>query len=119
LKDSNRKAMFASKIHKGDKGTHVEIGTMEFEGKKFTSGGSSLGRHKETGRLGGILYAYPKESKVGTWNGKEKYPAEFGNEWRGNMGDVRQQVSFTMNGKKFSGIYFKSGSDIVRVKEKK
>lgn len=83
----------------------------------FTSGGAWVGKHKGTGRLGGLLYAYQKESKVGDWHGRKKVPAYFGREWRSNMGDTRQVVSFQLYGRPCTGIYYKSGGDIVRFRE--
>jgi hypothetical protein len=91
---------------------------VRFKGKSFESGGSFIGKHKKTGKFGGILYAYPRESKVGDWKGTWKVPAKFGYEWTSNMGDRRQTVEFDVGKRKFTGTYFKSGSDIVRVREK-
>jgi hypothetical protein len=67
--------------------------------------------------LGGILYAFPKTGEVGTWDGRKKVKAKFGKEWMSNMGDLRQAVKFNWKNKNFVGTYFKSGSDVVRVKE--
>ena len=86
-------------------------------GQPFKSGGAWIGKHKNTGQLGGILYAYLKEHKVGDWHGQKKVPAVFGREWRSNMGDTRQVVSFRLYGRPCAGIYYKSGSDIVRFRE--
>ena len=80
----------------------------------FESGGAWIGKHKGTGQLGGVMYAYEKERKVGDWHGVKKVPATFGREWRSNMGDMRQVVSFSLYGHPCTGIYYKSGSDIVR-----
>ena len=108
---------FESKTHKGKEGTFFEEGTLVHEGKKFTSGGSHIGINKKTGKMGGILYAYEKEKKVGTWDGKQKYPATFARGYRDNFGGTRQTVYFKINGKTFTGTYFKSQGDIVRFRE--
>jgi hypothetical protein len=68
--------------------------------------------------MGGVLYAYPKEGKVGNWRGTWKTPAEFGTEYRGSMGDTRQNVKVKIGKKEFYGTYFKSCGDLVRIKEK-
>mgnify|MGYP001567344498 CR=1 FL=1 len=91
--------------------------TFAVEGRSFTFGGAWIGKHKGTGRLGGVVYAYPKESKVGDWHGVRKVPAMFSREWRSNMGDTQQAVSFRLYGRLCSGVYYKSGSDIVRFRE--
>jgi len=91
--------------------------TFSHESREVTSGGSWIGRHRKTGKLVGLLYVYPNEGKIGTWQGDKKVPVRFGREWRSNMGDTRQGVWFTWDGVQFSGIYYKSGSDIARVKE--
>ena len=93
--------------------------TFRHEGQSFSANGAWIGRHKVTGKLGGILYAFPKESKVGTWNGSKKVSATFAREWRSCFGDTRQAVYFTWDDVPFSGVYFKSGSDIVRAREVK
>lgn len=92
---------------------------FEMDGKSFESGGSWLLVNKKTGLLGGILYAFQKENKIGSWNGKLKINAVFGNEWYSNFGDKRQTVKFEYKGKKFTGTYYKSAGDLVRVKEVK
>lgn len=107
----------SSKKHKGKKGTFIEEGTITHEGRAFTSGGAHIGTHKTTGKMGGVLYAFPKENKVGSWDGKLKLPAHFGKEYRDNFGGTRQTVYFKYQGKEFVGIWFKSQGDIVRVKE--
>lgn len=95
----------------------IEKGTIfRYKGQAFHSGGAFIGKTRKGIRVG-ILYAYPKESKVGDWKGRWKVPATFGNEWRSSFGDKRQNVKFKIGKKNFSGIYFKSNSDIVRVKE--
>jgi hypothetical protein len=121
---------------------HIETDcTIELNGQKFTSGGSFLWPNEKTGKLEGLLYAtiernqkseqldrnvgvwplsnWGQKGTVGSWDGSLKIPALFLNEWVNSMGDIRQRVRFEYQGKKFSGIYYKSGSDIVRVKEVK
>lgn len=61
----------------------------------------------------GISYAYEKDSVVGGFADK-LCNARFLNEWKSNMGDTRQLVKWSFNGHKYSGIYYKSGSDIIR-----
>ena len=106
-----------SRFVKGDRGTFYEDGTIVIEGKKFSYGGSFLGLNKKTGKLGGVLYGFPKTGEVGTWDGSKKVKAEFGKEWQSNMGDLRQTVKFKFNNKNFVGTFFKSGSDLVSVME--
>lgn len=94
---------------------------FEFEGRKFESGGAYIGRHKETGRLEGLLYVHREDGEpryVGSWGGGLRIPARFGREWRSAFGDLRQSVYFTMEGTPFYGIYYKSGSAIVRCRER-
>jgi len=110
---------FKSKVKKGKGLQFYEEGSIVHKGKKFTSTGAFLGKHKKTGLLGGILYAFPKEGKVGDWAGKKKYNAKFGKEWASSFGDIRQSVKVRIGDKEFTGTYFKSGSDIVRIREKK
>lgn len=89
---------------------------VSFQNREFESGGSFLAPDKN-GRLGGIFYAYSKDGCIGNWRGTLKIPARFAREYRSNMGDLRQGVYFEYEGKSFYGIYYKSGSDIVRVRE--
>ena len=87
-------------------------------GKSFTTeSGAWILELKDTGLFIGILYAYPKESKVGSWDGSLKIPALFLNEWYSNMGDRRQLVHFEYQWRRFSGTYYKSNSDLVRIRE--
>lgn len=107
-----------SKLVHGKHEDFVETeATITHKGHKFTSGGSYLLKNKKTKKLSGILYAYPNESKVGTWDGKVKFPARFEKEYHGNMGDLRQVVHADIKGKKFVGTYYKQNSDIVRVQQ--
>jgi hypothetical protein len=111
-----------ARLLRGDvPGTFLEEDcAFEHEGRRYVSGGSYIGRHRETGRLGGILYVYRTEgrpSHVGSWAGELKVPARFGREWRSNMGDVRQSVDFRLEGREYCGVWYKSGSDFVRCRE--
>lgn len=64
-----------------------------------------------------VAYAYPKRNEIGTWTGEKLGTAQFVKEWRGNMGDMRQSVYIVgVNGVKYYGVYFKSGSDLVRMR---
>jgi len=90
---------------------------INFDGREYESGGSWLLRRVKDNKLVGILYAYDKEDCVSSWSGDLKIPAHFGNEWYSNFGDKRQSVYFTYCGKNFYGVYYKSGSCIVRVRE--
>jgi hypothetical protein len=87
------------------------------QGITFTSDGAFILRNTKTNKLGGVLYAYPKENKVGNWNGSIKVRAYFAREWYSNIGDKRQSVYFTYEGIYFYGVYYKSNSDIVRIKQ--
>ena len=93
--------------------------TITMNERSFESGGAWIGKHKRTGRLGGLVYAYEKESKVGDWHGFKKVPATFGRTWQSNMGDTRQVVYFRLYNRPCTGIYYKSGGDIVRFQEVK
>ncbi len=91
--------------------------TLTHEGRTFESGGAFLGTNPKTGRMGGVLYASEKTGEVTNWHGDIRIPAYYGCTWRSNMGDTRQMVYLAWEGKNFAGIYYKSGSDIVRVRE--
>lgn len=90
---------------------------IEFEGKELLNNGSYILRHAKTGKKVALMYAYYNENKVGTWDGSIKVPAYYGRKYRSFFGDLRQTVYFKMNGTYFIGIYFFSGSSIVRAKE--
>jgi len=91
--------------------------SINLQGMTFTSDGAFILRNIKTNKLGGILYAYPKENKVGNWDGTIKVSAYFGREWYSNMGEKRQAVYFTYNKISFYGVYYKTNSDIVRVRQ--
>lgn len=92
---------------------------IKLMGKEFESGGAFFAKRRKDNLMGGIVYAYPKEGKIGNWIGTWKVPAHFGHEWLSNMGDTRQNITFHVGNKGFTGTYFKSGSEIIRVKELK
>jgi hypothetical protein len=90
---------------------------LSIQGKEFSSGGSCI--ISKDGKAKGLLYAYPKDGKVGTWDKSKTFPAKFGTSYRSNMGDERQIVHTNIDGKNFVGTYFKTNSDIVRLRETK
>jgi len=90
---------------------------FEFEGRSFEAGGAFIGVNPKTGKHGGIVYAFENEKRVGNWHGDIKTSAHFGREWISVFGDKRQSVYFQWKGINFYGVYYKSGSDIVRVRE--
>src|ERR1700676_3169965 len=64
-------------------------------------------------------YVFMARREIGTWTGQKLgYITYVGSEWRSNMGDTRQSVWFTgINGRKYQGTYYKSGSDLIRFQE--
>ena len=54
--------------------------SINLQGLTFKSDRAFILRNTKTNKLGGILYAYPKENKVGNWDGKIKVSAFFGRE---------------------------------------
>lgn len=105
-----------------NKQEHFEIGTITIDDKSFTNYGSVL--QDKNGLLCGIFYAYPKENKIGSWDGSFKHPANYMQEWRSAFIDyhgsnqVNQLIKFTIGNKLFRGMWYnKNWSDIVRVKE--
>lgn len=66
-----------------------------------------------------MAYVYMNRREIGTWTGQTLgYITHIGSEYRTNMGDTRQHVWFNgINGRKYSGVYYKSGSDIIRFRE--
>lgn len=79
--------------------------TFEFQGKKFTSGGSFICQRKDNGKYGGIVYADTANNQVTSWNGSIKILARFSPEYRHNMGGKIQHVWFTYQGINFYGKY--------------
>ncbi|MDG6906724.1 MAG: hypothetical protein JRN20_13165 [Nitrososphaerota archaeon] len=82
--------------------------------ENHSESGAWILERRDTGLFTGMLYAYPK---VGSWDGSLKIPALFLNEWYSNMGDKRQLLHFEYRGRRFSGTYYKSNSDLVRICE--
>ena len=97
--------------------------SIVFDGVSFESGGAFLMQQQDTGKRSGILYAFTKgngaatEVSVGTWDGSRKVKAIRGREWVSNFGDIRQSVWFKWQGIPYYGIWYKSGSDIIRCRE--
>ena len=107
----------------------IEKSDIIHNGKTFEGMGSYLMPNKK-GLMDGILYCIGDIKKlsqyrnlntgfVGSWDSSFKVKAYFLNEWVSNFGDTRQLVYFMINGKPFYGIYYKTNSDIIRVKELK
>ncbi|AFU59710.1 hypothetical protein Ngar_c27890 [Candidatus Nitrososphaera gargensis Ga9.2] len=99
--------------------------TITANGHSFTANGSFLVPDKK-GKLRGILYAYPNENKIGSWNGEIKIDAEYLHEWKNGFYDVtgrpqiNQKIRFKYQGRQFAGIWHnKNWSSIVRVREVK
>lgn len=108
----------------------IEKSNIIHEGKTFEGMGSFLMPNSENGRLEGILYHLGDLKKlnqyrdtslgsVGSWDSSFKVKAYYLNSWISNFGDERQSVYFMIKGKPFYGIYYKTNSDIIRVKELK
>ena len=97
----------------------IETGCrINISGKEYESGGSYLLKRKDNGRLEGILYAYPKEKSVGSWDGSLKIPAVFGRPFLTNFGVRWQHIWFSYQGHKFIGTNYNLDSqDNVHVKE--
>ena len=91
--------------------------TIEYDGKKFTSGGSWLMQNVKTGKYQGILYASPKTNEVTSWDGKLRIKAYFGKVFQGNM-SKRQYCWFSYENHNFIGInYSVDWQDCISVKE--
>lgn len=112
-----------TKLIRGDvPGTFCEPEcVIEHEGQQYAAGGAWIGRHRETGRLGGLLYASRTDGRpthVASWGGEVRVPARFLREWRSNLGDLRQAVYFELEGRPFYGVWHnKEWSDVVRCRE--
>lgn len=107
---------------------------IDFGGREFSAGGSWMLRRKDTGKMEALLYISKKEEVyidttghnwgkvtrlyLGSWDGSLKVQVAYrGSEYRSNFGDIRQSVWFRWNGLYFHGIWYKSGSDIVRARQ--
>jgi hypothetical protein len=66
--------------------------TIKVNGHSFTANGSFLVPDKK-GKLHGILYAYDKESKIGTWDGSIKIGAEYLHEWKNGFALIHECFS--------------------------
>lgn len=100
------------------RGTFIERECiLEHEGRKYESGGAWIGAHRDTGRLGGLLYVHRTEGQathVGSWGDSLRLDAYFGRTWRSGWGDERQVVYFTYVERPFYGIWYKSAGDFLR-----
>jgi hypothetical protein len=107
-------------VNEQDKTCMEQKCIVEFEGKKFESGGSFIGIDKKTGLHGGIVYGDYHKRIVSNWHGDIKVNAMYGNGYSSNMGDSRCHVWFTYKGINFHGIWCgMEWSQIIRVKEVK
>lgn len=93
--------------------------TIEFQGRKFTSGGAWLMQNAKTGKLQGIMYANPQTHTVSTWSGNIKVNALFGRVFQSNWYNVRRQYCwFEYAGHSFIGInYSVDNQDCISVRE--
>ena len=107
----------------------IEKSDILLEGKVFEGMGSYI-MPNQKGMLEGILYQTGEIKKlsqysnmnigfVGSWDGTFKVKAYYLNSWISNFGDERQAVYFMIKDKPFYGIYYKTNSDIVRIRELK
>lgn len=93
--------------------TFSEMGTLNFKGRKFTSGGARLlvGKHRVTGEKKAFLTAYLGKDKMGNYtitNWKGKPLARNVRSWERNQrdvfGDRLRSVQFHYKGIPFSGV---------------
>lgn len=64
-----------------------------------------------------FLYINSKTGQATTWTGQKLGDVRFGHEYHSNMGDKRQSVRvYAVNGKTYSGTYYKSSGDYARVR---
>ena len=90
---------------------------IEYKGKVFELGGSFIGVDKN-GVHGGVVYGDWNNQVVTNWHGDIKVSAQYGREYRSNMGDKRRHVWFTYKGIRFHGIWYSiEWSQIIRVRE--
>lgn len=67
-----------------------------------------------------FLYIRESDSKAVTWMDEVLGEVSFGKEFRGSFGDKRQPVRIkAINGKTYSGTYYKSAGNYARVKQTK
>lgn len=102
---------------------------IEFEGKKFCSGGSWLCQRTDNGKYAGILYGSwnitgginygdPLRGELTSWDGSVKIPAIYGREYRNNFGARCRYVWFKYMNRFFVGRWDGiDWSQIVRVRE--
>lgn len=114
---------YKGKVMRNALGEMYEVGTFRVGGKSFSSGGAQIWLDPKTGKQRAILYAYPKEGKVGTWDGKQKWDARFGahyyspvgGSWMNPNNKVRH-VSTVVNGIRMGGI-LGEGKDFIKFSE--
>lgn len=108
-------------VHGKEQGTFMDTDcTIEFQGKKFTSGGAFIGVNKETGKMGGQVYVNEGKKTVGNWDGSIKVNCYLGKSWYSNMGDRRRSVWFRYSGKFFYGVLYSADwRELVSVREVK
>jgi hypothetical protein len=64
-----------------------------------------------------FAYVSTKTGKLTTWTGDELGAITFGSEWRDNFGGTRQAIRVkAINGRTYSGTYFKSAGDYARLR---
>ena len=88
--------------------------TVEFQGRKFTSGGSHI-VHCTDGYYRGVVYEDPEKRTVKTWHGQVIGPAHYGVAFRGNFCRMRY-VTFSLDAVKFKGCYCPDTGQAIRVK---
>jgi hypothetical protein len=80
---------------------------IEHEGKIFESGGAFILTNTKTEKMGGMVYGYEEEKKVGNWDGSLKIPAHYGRIYESNfLGNRRRHVWFKYDGKNFFGVCY-------------
>lgn len=100
--------------------------TITHQGKSFTCGGAWIADCTD-GRQRGVVYVKPEKPECGRdrypfachgivtdWHGNKIAAAYFGNIYQGNYCRMRV-VTFTHNGRRFSGRYCPDTSQAVRV----
>ena len=64
-----------------------------------------------------FLYIDEKNSIATTWMGNELGGVSFGREWKDNFGGKRVSIKIkAINGKNYSGTYFKSSGNYAKIK---
>ena len=89
---------------------------IEHEGQQFESGGAWLCECTD-GYWRGVVYAKPSAGVVTDWHGNMIAAASFGQTYQGNFSKMRS-VSFTWQGKRFTGRYCPDWADAIKVRAK-